>query len=322
MTPSSATKLIALTCDPSYEKLSNPLAPNASSYSIVGYSTSYRFITYVPTNSSKRKIHDFTLPPSTPIAPSSLPARARISQFLILPSHHSHGHGTHLYNAMVKTFLPDPNVTEITVEDPNEAFDDLRDYCDYKRLLQNGTLAKFTLKPDIDPRLSQKRIGVRVPTSKLLDIPLLEKLRKQNKIAPRQFARLVEIHLLSKIKPHSRQSGTARLTRRGNSTDPDDKAFYYWRLLVKQRIYKKNKDVLVQLDRAERIDKVEQAVGEQAGDYERLLRGMEKWERGGGGGDGAAGERRDRGKRKVVLEDDEDEEMEMGDQKRARSEVP
>lgn len=78
----------------------------------------------------------------------------------------------------------------------------------------------------------------------------------------------------------------------------------------------------MQLDRAERIDKVEQAVGEQAGDYERLLRGMEKWERGGGGGDGAAGERRDRGKRKVVLEDDEDEEMEMGDQKRARSEVP
>ena len=220
---------------------------------------------------------------------------------------------------MVKTFLPDPNVTEITVEDPNEAFDDLRDYCDYKRLTENGTLAKIALKTDIDPKLSQKRIGVRVPTSKLLDMPLLENLRQQNKIAPRQFARLIEIHLLSKIKPHSRQAGTARLTRRGNSTDPDDKAFYYWRLLVKQRIYKKNKDVLVQLDRAERIDKVEQAVGEQAGDFERLLRGMAKWED--GGGDGAASERRDRGKRKVVVEDDEDKEMEMGDSKRARSDA-
>lgn len=221
---------------------------------------------------------------------------------------------------MVATFLPDPNITEITVEDPNEAFDDLRDYCDYKRLSENGTLSKIALTPNIDPKLSQKRIGVRVPTSKLLDMPLLEKLRKQNKIAPRQFARLVEIHLLSKIKPHSRQAGTARLTRRGNSTDPDDKAFYYWRLLVKQRIYKKNKDVLVQLDRGERIDKVEQALGEQAGDYERLLRGMEKWDVAGGGGDGAVSERREKGKRKVV-DEDEDEEMEGGDAKRARSEA-
>jgi histone acetyltransferase 1 len=268
-------------------------------------------------------MHDFTLPPSTPIAPSSLPARARISQFLILPSHHSHGHGTHLYNAMVKTFLPDPNITEITVEDPNEAFDDLRDYCDYKRLLDNGTIAKIALKADIDPKLSQKRIGVRVPTAKLLNTSLLHKLRTQNKIAPRQFARLVEIHLLSKIDIRTRQSGTARLTRRGNSSNADDKAYYYWRLLVKQRIYKKNKDVLIQLDRTERIDKVEQAVGEQAGDYERLLRGMEKW--GAGAEDTGSSARRDRGKRKVIEEDDdedEDEEMEMGgDAKRAKSEA-
>ena len=88
---------------------------------------------------------------------------------------------------------------------------------------------------------------------------------------------------------------------------------------MKQRIYKKNKDVLIQLDRGERIDKVEQAVGEQAGDYERLLRGMEKWEA--GGGDGASSERRDRGKRKVVVEDEEDEDVEMGDAKRAKSEA-
>lgn len=223
---------------------------------------------------------------------------------------------------MVKTFLPDPSITEITVEDPNEAFDDLRDYCDYKRLLENGTLAKVALKCDIDPKLSQKRIGVRVPTAQLLDTVLLHKLRVQNKIAPRQFARLVEIHLLSKIGINSRQSGTARLTRRGKSTNKDDKAFYFWRLLVKQRIYKKNKDVLAQLDRADRIDKVEQAVGEQAGDYERLLRGMEKWA--GSDGDAGPSERRVRGKRKVIEEDDdeedEDEEIDMGgDAKRVKN---
>ena len=226
---------------------------------------------------------------------------------------------------MVKTFRASPTCTEITVEDPNEAFDDLRDYCDYKHLLDNGTLARISLKTDIDPKLSARKIGVRVPTSKLLDMPLLETLRKKNKIAPRQFARLVELYLLTKIAPHNRQAGTARLTQRARATDPNDRAFYYWRLLVKQRVYKKNKDVLIQLDRGERVDKVEQAVGEVAGDYERLLRGMEKFR--GGEASGSSGGR-DRAKRKVVDEDDDDddddddvdEEM-AGDAKRARSEV-
>ncbi len=89
--------------------------------------------------------------------------------------------------------------------------------------------------------------------------------------------------------------------------------WYYWRLLVKQRIYKKNKDVLIQLERGERVDKVEQTVGEQAGDYERLLRGMEKWE--GGAADGKDGERRrERGKRKNVVLDDDDDEDDEGEE--------
>ena len=224
---------------------------------------------------------------------------------------------------MVKTFRASPTCTEITVEDPNEAFDDLRDHCDYKHLLESGTFAKIALKTDIDPKLSARKIGVRVPTSNLLDIPLLETLRKKNKIAPRQFARLVELYLLSKIPPHNRQAGTARLTQRARAADPNDRAFYYWRLLVKQRVYKKNKDVLIQLDRADRVDKVEQTVGEVAGDYERLLRGMAKWRGGEAGGDRVE-ERRDRAKRKVVDDDDDDDDgdEEMGgDAKRARSEA-
>ena len=305
-----------------YEKFPKPPAPNASSYSIVGYSTSYRFITYVPAHHA-HQIQDFSLPPSEPIAPSSLPARARISQFLILPSHHSHGHGTQLYNAMVKTFLPDPNVTEITVEDPSEAFDDLRDYCDFKRLKENGVLDRISLNANIDPKYSARRTGIRVPKSKLLDVSLLEKIRRQNKIAQRQFDRLVEMQLLSRISPHSRQAGTSRLTRRGNSTDADDRAYYYWRLLVKQRIYKKNKDVLIQLDRIEIVEKVEQAVGEQAADFERLLKNMGDYES--GKGTGNAG-RSSRGKRKKVVEEDEDEDDDddMDDSvgvKRARSEA-
>lgn len=226
---------------------------------------------------------------------------------------------------MVKTFRASPTCTEITVEDPNEAFDDLRDYCDYRHLLGNGTFAQISLKTDIDPKLSARKIGVRVPTSKLLDMPLLETLRKQNKIAPRQFYRLVELYLLTKIAPHNRQAGTARLTQRARATDPNDRAFYYWRLLVKQRVYKKNKDVLIQLDRGERVDKVEQTVGEVAGDYERLLRGMEKWQGGEASGSGSEEHRERRRKRKVVDDEDGDDDGDdvetAGVAKRARSEV-
>lgn len=316
----------------SYEKLPKTPNPNASVYSIVGYSTSYRFLTYVPTGNAtnpqksppKDNLQTFTLPPAEPITPSSLPSRARISQFLILPSHQHHSHGSHLYAAMTKTFLESPTCTEITVEDPNEAFDDLRDHIDYTRLLANGTLSQITLSTDLDPKLTAKKIGVRVPTSKLLDVPLLESLRKKNKLAPRQFHRLVEMHLLSQIAPHARQAGTARLTQRGRTSDKDDRAFYYWRLLVKQRVYKKNKDVLVQLDHLDRIDKVEQTVGEVVGDYERLLRGMV--ERAMKGEDGveerkestANGEKRERGKRKLVVDDDDDEDVGMDGIERSR----
>ena len=251
---------------------------------------------------------EFDFDSLAPISFASLPSRARISQFLILPSHQGYSHGTHLLKTITSTFLKSPACIEITVEDPNEKFDDLRDYCDYSRLLANGTLSQISLNSNLSSTLTSKRIGVRVPTSQLLDQPLLEKLRKKNKLAPRQFDRLVEMYLLSKLPAHTRQSGTTRITKRGKSANESDRTWYYWRLLVKQRVYKKNKDFLAQLDRTERIEKVEEQVGELAADYERLLRTMEKRKYLGDGELNSGGsEKKERGKRKVVLEDDEDD---------------
>ena len=92
---------------------------------------------------------------------------------------------------------------------------------------------------------------------------------------------------------------------------------------MKQRVYKKNKDVLMQLEHLDRIDKVEQTVGEVIGDYERLLRGMvEKAMKGDDGIEGQAsrnGEKRERGKRKLVVEDDEDEDVGGGEHGRKRN---
>lgn len=298
-----------------YEKLPLPSdAPaTASPYSLAGYCTTYRFTTPVSsslshesTNTSTKNVTDFS---SLSLDNSDLPHRARISQFLILPPHQKLGLGSILFETITQTFLSDPACYEITVEDPSEAFDDLRDFCDFKRLSNNGVLSQIKMNSDIDPKLSAKKIGVRVPTAQLLDVPLLENLRLKNKLAPRQFWRLVELYLLSTI-PHSvRTSGVARLTQKARTKDPADRKYYYWRLLVKQRIYRKNKDTLIQLDRLERIEKVEEAVGEQAGDYERLLRAMalkevERLEK----GDDEAKEDPSarRAKRKLIVEDDDE----------------
>lgn len=81
---------------------------------------------------------------------------------------------------------------------------------------------------------------------------------------------------------------------------------------MKQRVYKRNKDQLIQLDKADRIDKVEETVGDLVGDYERLLRGVEarKTDKGGEGVVNGRAERRDRGKRKVVDEDEDEDDGE------------
>ena len=310
----------------SYEKI-KPAVAKSPSYSFVGYSTSYRFIIYSPNDRKGVSTPDFTLPPATPLHSSDLPSRIRISQFLILPTHHSHGHGSHLYDAMVGSMLKSSTCTEITVEDPSEAFDDLRDYRDYARLKQLGVLPRIHLNADIDVKLTASKVGVRVPTSHLLDTTLLESLRREHKIAPRQFYRLVEMYLFHQIPSHTRSTGTNRLVQRARATNKDDRTYYYWRMLVKQRVYKQNKDMLIQVDRAERIDKVEQAVGDIAGDYERLLRGMSKWQddekkssHANGNAEGSSIPRRDRPKRKI-LDDDDDEEIASGTPKRARSEA-
>ncbi|KAL8762664.1 MAG: hypothetical protein Q9184_001371 [Pyrenodesmia sp. 2 TL-2023] len=308
-----------------YEKLSSLPSPYTSPYSLVGYSTTYNFIPHQrspppPSPQKTPQTHTFTLPPSPPFSLSDLPSRARISQFLILPSHQSHSHGTHLYNTLTAHFLSQPQIHEITVEDPSEAFDDLRDHCDYARLTRNNTFAQIHLASSLPAALFRKSPGVRVPTAQLLDLPLLSSLRQKNKLAPRQFWRLVEMYLLSTLPPSVRQSGTARLTRGARSAGEDDRRWFYWRLLVKQRIYRKNRDVLMQLERMERVEKVEETVGEQVGDYERLLRRMKEREVDGDrDGEevvvgrrepvvGTGGSRRDRGKRKVV--DDEESDLE------------
>jgi len=294
-----------------YERLAKPPTPQASVYSIVGYATTYRFLTFTPSENIRgKKSSTIKFPPSEDLDVSSLPCRGRISQFLILPPHHHSGHGSKLYATIFKHCLEDPNCIEITIEDPSEAFDDLRDYCDFTRLLQNGTLEKIFLRTDVDPKLFMHASGRRLPTTKLIDRSLLTSIRRENKIAARQFSRLVELWLLSKIPSHSRQAGTARLTRRAKSSDEGDRMLYFWRLLVKQRIYNMNRDKFFEVEKEEVAEHLEQTVNNQLEDYERLLGGLgEKAIAGGpvGAEEPTSGKSRRRGKRNLVEEDDDDD---------------
>jgi histone acetyltransferase 1 len=210
------------------------------------------------------------------------PSRERISQFIILPPWHRQSHGSHLYNTMIDTFLSDSTVFEITVEDPNESFDKLRDVNDLLRL-------------QADPAFNALRLPDSVPADQLTnksDVPLdlllpstsqsadtdtgttRDLLRHKYKLAPRQFARLLEMHLLSTIPRPNRSP--SRILRKSQSSVKEDRHFYFWRLVVKERVYRKNRDELMQMDADERIGKVEDLLPGIQAEYEEVLEQVER----------------------------------------------
>lgn len=64
--------------------------------------------------------------------------RLRLSQFVILPPYQHLGHGSRLYSCLFDHMLGRDGVAELTVEDPAEAFEDLRDRNDLRFLVGQG----------------------------------------------------------------------------------------------------------------------------------------------------------------------------------------
>ncbi|OJD21086.1 hypothetical protein ACJ73_07574 [Blastomyces percursus] len=333
-----------------YEKI-DPPTPNAPSYSFVGYATTYRWYFYLPepSNTKNHKVTDIPFPYAEEISIAQLPARLRIAQFLILHPHQQSGHGSQLYHTIHSACLADPTLHELTVEDPNEAFDYLRDTNDYKTLVPEFLKHKIRINADPyppeneisnnnnnckDPETKKARRARRprlMPTSSLIPTSTLHDIRIQYKLAPVQFAHIVEMYLLSQIPASHRGSGmglalgsggagtgstlTARLlVQKWRAPNEHDRRYYWWRMLVKQRLYKRHRDLLIQLDRDERLMKLEETVGNVEEGYDGLLKAFEKrvarekeGENGGVGG-GGVGPVRERGKRKFTVFEDEDEE--------------
>jgi len=174
-----------------------------SPYTFMGYCTVYKYYPLLP-KSSKPDLpatNDFDTELLYPeVAFSSIPCRSRISQFIILPPFQKGGNGSRFYKSIFEFYYKETQTAEITVEDPNEAFDDMRDINDLTFL---RTLPEFlSLKINGDATTRAKGIA----PNNIVDLDYLEKLRHKVKIAPRQFYRVVEMQLLSHIPVGIRQS--------------------------------------------------------------------------------------------------------------------
>jgi histone acetyltransferase 1 len=253
---------------------------NASPYTFVGWSTVYRYYLYRSSSPAGAEIRHTGAELEFPFPEKdidSLPCRSRISQFIILPPYQNAGHGARLYNTIFEYYLESAATVEITVEDPNEAFDDLRDLNDLTRLRKVLSSSPDSLKINTSVKVSRNEL---LPTHDIVPVATIDKLRTDLKIAPRQMARIVEMYLLAKIPSSVRQILDPEAEEAQKAPDtPESKAhkheYHLWQLFTKQRLYKHNRDTLIQLEPQERIEKLDQALHSVEADYARLLSALD-----------------------------------------------
>ncbi|KAM5485582.1 histone acetyltransferase 1 [Microsporum canis] len=273
-----------------YEKHRKPSNPKASRYSFAGYATTYRWYFYHPKSSSDAKlgIESKTEDAFDSFPLSKIPARLRIAQFLIIKPHQHAGHGSQLYRTIQKACLDDPTIFELTIEDPNESFDALRDSNDYHTLKPEFIKHNVTINPDPLPTTSSSGTSSSkppkhprvMPTSLLIPTKALDELRQEFKIAPTQFAHLVEMYLLSKIPETHRGAENVNMTRlttqKSRLQNEHDRRYYWWRMLVKQRLYKRHRDMLIQIDKDERVTKLNETLQNVEEGYDVLLKAFDE----------------------------------------------
>ncbi|WPH02803.1 acyl-CoA N-acyltransferase [Acrodontium crateriforme] len=296
--------------------------PLQSQYALVGYGTSYRFLSLpnrenpsqsdIDLFSSKNESIDSILPQSgslskTVKSPLDLPSRERLSQFLILPPFQKAGHGQELYHTMYKHLSGPANIREFVVEDPNEAFDDLRDVCDLLYLRAHSpTFASLRIQTNIpEASLASNKP---IPTDLIVPIEARKKIQAESKILPRQFDRLVEMHTLSFIPAMHRSR--KRITKREKSSNEHDRAYFFWRLYAKQRLYIFNRDQLIQIEHAERIEKLEAALDGVVEGYLMLLDKVTQREESGHTMGGLAQNAKLANRKRKVIEEDGDDDAE------------
>jgi histone acetyltransferase 1 len=233
------------------------------SYIFVGYSTVYRFYWFQPPTPPASPGDRWELPNGdTDLA--NLPCRTRLSQFVILPPFQGRGMGARLYNTIFQYYQDHKQTQEFTVEDPNEAFDHLRDVCD------------LTFLRSV-PEFNNLRLDTSVTIPKSGPLPQLitngdklEALRQKTKIASRQFYRVLEMHLMSQLPESVRPKvDVDKVVPAPTKADRHQERL--WELVAKQRLYRHNKEALSQIELDERIEKLSEVLQGVGFEYARLL---------------------------------------------------
>jgi hypothetical protein len=139
--------------------------PNGDVPTIIGFATAYPYhfhqIASGESRSDDAAFYDTVFQSSSPTMPTQ--CRLRLSQFIILPPFQEAGHGGRFYDIILKNARPDPKVQELSVEDPSDAFEDLRDRRDLAFLEANKVFE-----------------GIKAPAPK----QWVEQTRKQYKMPP------------------------------------------------------------------------------------------------------------------------------------------
>ncbi|KAI7830788.1 acyl-CoA N-acyltransferase [Kickxella alabastrina] len=113
----------------------------------------------------------------------SMQKRPRISQFLVLPPFQAQGHGSELYRFVHACVRASPEYVELAVEDPSEAFDDMRDRNDMRFLLDQGAQMDWTVpRTRVQPQADDA----------VLEIGALKRLDKTDAEAYRRFRLFVK----------------------------------------------------------------------------------------------------------------------------------
>lgn len=250
-----------------YQKRPIQSKPGQSLYVFAGYSTVYRLYALQPQDTATAlSTGEFELPAQN--AFTDFPCRSRISQFIILPPFAGKGNGMRLYRQIYKTLLDDPKTFEITVEDPNEEFDVVRDMADLLFLREQPD---FKQTVQINTKVEIPKKGA-MPKD-IVDQKALEALRTKYKIATRQFNRLIELTCFFKLPDSVRPTLDieAAASKNKRSTKAEDHEYSLWKLLTKSRIYTQNREILSQLEPDERIAKLDETVFAVELEYALLL---------------------------------------------------
>lgn len=176
--------------------------------------------------------------------------RCRLSQMIILPPFQNKGHGKEIYSFITNEWHNDKRCYEITIEDPNEEFDDLRDKCDLIRIIENENLIKDLKELPISK------------TDKL-------KLKNELKFTNRQFERIIEMGLFW-ILNHYNDKEINNLIKgfKGEETI---------RLMIKKRVYLNNKEGLEALNDNSLVkSKLEEVYDRVARDYKKKARDVDR----------------------------------------------